>query len=229
MTKIAKKIKDLRQLLKLTQSELGVKVGVPQATVSKWENGKQEPDSENNVKLASFAGVEIHEWLDMPQLGQSTVRTRRVPLVGVLQAGAFREAVEYPVDDQRQIEAPIPAVIEGVPTRNLELQAFEVAGPSMNRYYPDGTVVYAASVMSFRAPEHEDRVIVVRRNKSGLVEVTLKEYVVAEDGRKWLYPRSYDPEFQAPLQYRDGSDGDEIHVTGIVVAALVVESSRKRR
>jgi hypothetical protein len=167
--------------------------------------------------------------MDMPKLGESTIRQRRVPLVGVLQAGDWREAVEYPEGDQRLIEAPIPNTIDGIPTSRLELQAFEVAGSSMNQVYPPGTTVYAASTMSYREPEHEDRVIVIRKDKHGLVEATLKELIIGEDGKKWLWPRSYDPEYQAPLQYRNGSDGDEVMISGIVVASLVLEASRKQR
>lgn len=227
MTKMAKKIKDLRLLLNLKQRELGDRLGgVLQSTVSQWERGKQEPDAENNLKLAALAGVEPHEWMGLPKLGESSVRQRRVPIVGVLQAGDWREAVEYPDEDQRQIEAPIPETIEGVPTRRLNIQAFEVAGPSMNRIYPEGTIVYAASTMSFREPVAGDRVIVVRKDKHGLFEATLKELDITPDGKKWLYPKSYDPEHQAPLPY---VNGEEVTVSGIVVAALVLEESRKQR
>jgi transcriptional regulator with XRE-family HTH domain len=228
MTKIAKKIKDLRTMMNLKQRELAEKIGggVLQSTVSQWERGKQEPNAENNLKLANLAGVAPHEWLNLPALGESTVRQRRVPVVGVLQAGAWREAVEFPEDDQRLIEAPIPDMIDGIPTRRLELQAFEVSGSSMNRVYPEGTIVYAASTMSYREPESDDRVIVIRRDKHGLVEATLKELIIGDDGKKWLWPRSYDPEHQAPLPY---ANGDDVTVSGIVVAALVLEESRKRR
>lgn len=231
MSKIAKKIKDLRIQMNLKQRELGEKLGgVLQSTVSQWERGKQEPDAENSLKLAAIAGVEPHEWMDMPKLGESTIRQRRVPLVGVLQAGDWREAVEYPESDQRLIEAPIPAMIEDrYPTNRLELQAFEVAGSSMNKVYPEGTTVYAASTMSFREPENLDRVIVVRKDKHGLYEATLKELVIEDDGRKWLYPRSHDPEHQAPIQYVRGGGDDEVTISGIVIASLVLEASRKQR
>jgi len=231
MTKIAKKIKDLRTLLQLRQWELAEKLGdgVQQSTVSQWERGKQEPNSENTLKLAALAGVEPHEWMGLPQLGESMVRHRRVPVVGVLQAGDWREAVEYPEDDQRLIEAPIPDFIDGHRTNQLEIQAFEVAGPSMNRVYPEGTIVYAASTMSYREPENEDRVVVFRTDRNGLVEATIKEYIVESDGRKWLFPRSYDPEHQAPLPYADVAKGEEVVVSGIVIAAMVIESSRKQK
>ena len=217
----ARKIKELRALLDLTQSELGEKLdGVPQSTISKWERDLQEPDSLHTIRLAGLAGVEPHEWMGIPPVGKSTMSPRRVRLVGTVQAGNWREAVED--DGSRYVEAPLPEWLSG-----LDIQAFEVAGPSMNRIYPDGTTVYVASTSSYRGPVDKDRVMVVRTSAAGLVEVTLKEYILGEDGKRWLWPRSYDPEFQAPLPYVEGSSGEDIIVSGIVVAALVLEVARK--
>jgi len=220
---MAQKIRDLRTLLDMNQAEFGKKLGgVPQATVSKWERGKQKPDSGHAVRLARLAGIEPHDWLGIVGLGETEITGRRIPVVGALQAGQWRDAVAYPEDDQRWIEAPLPPEFQ-----RYDIQAFDLVGPSMNRVYPDGTIVYIASTQSYRAPENTDRVLVIRRNNLGLVEATLKEYVVGEDGKKWLWPRSHHPEHQAPLEYVKGSDGDEITVTGIVVAALVLERSRQ--
>lgn len=221
MSKMSQKIKNLRTLLGLDQTEFGKKLGgVPQATVSKWERDKQQPDAENTVRLARLADVEPHDWLGIPGLGGVAPKGQRVPIVGAVAAGEWREAVAYPEDDQDWVEAALPSSY-----RNLEIQAFDVNGPSMNRVYPDGTLVYVASTQSYRAPESGDRVLVVRHNKVGLVEVTLKEFVVDDAGKRWLWPRSYDPMYQAPLDYADKSDGDVV-VSGIVVAALVLEKGR---
>lgn len=225
MAKIAKKIKDLRLLLNLGQAELGKALGgIPQSTISKWENGKQEPDAENTLKLAALAGVEPHQWMGIPAIGEVVPQARRIPVVGAVQAGAWREAVAYPEDDQRWVEAPLPDEFG-----KYDIQAFDLVGPSMNMVYPDGTTIYVASTMTYGEPVSGDRVLVIRKDKSGLVEATLKEFVVGEDGRVWLWPRSTDPEFQAPLPYVEGSDGDDIVVSGIVVAALVLERSRRQR
>ena len=218
--KIARKIKELRTLLDLNQAELGKKLGVPQATVSKWENEKQEPDSENTVKLAALAGVQADEWLGIAGLGKATLSPRRIPLVGELQAGSWREAVVF--DDGEYVESPLPPSFG-----KLGVQAFRVVGTSMDRLYPDGTIVYVAPVSKYRAPETGDRVLVIRANTKGLFEATLKEYTVGADGKKWLWPRSSDPEHQAPLPY--GGDGEDVDVTGIVVAHFMVEALVPKR
>ena len=73
-----------------------------------------------------------------------------------------------------------------------------------------------------RNAEETARVIVQRRNADGLFEATLKEYVVDEHGKKWLWPRSYDPEHQSPVQYKGGN---EVTITG-VMASFIVEALR---
>ncbi|MCH5159442.1 MAG: helix-turn-helix transcriptional regulator [Clostridiales bacterium] len=42
-TKIAERIKELRQVANLTQAEFGMKIGVSQDTISLWEQGKSIP------------------------------------------------------------------------------------------------------------------------------------------------------------------------------------------
>lgn len=49
-----KRLKELRKKKKLTQIELGEKVGVKQSAYGKWENGKCEPNLETLLKLASI-------------------------------------------------------------------------------------------------------------------------------------------------------------------------------
>ena len=51
------KLKDLRKSRKLTQSQFADMMGVSQATVTFWENGKREPDLATVVKLADFYDV----------------------------------------------------------------------------------------------------------------------------------------------------------------------------
>ncbi len=48
------KIKVLRLKLKITQAELALKIGIPQSTISKWENGKREPSINQLITLAKF-------------------------------------------------------------------------------------------------------------------------------------------------------------------------------
>ncbi len=54
---IGTNLKLLREEMKLTQRQLGVKLGVCNQTVSFWENGSREPDLDMLVKIAGYFGV----------------------------------------------------------------------------------------------------------------------------------------------------------------------------
>ncbi len=54
---IGTNLKLLREEMKLTQRQLGVKLGVCNQTVSFWENGSREPDLDMLVKIACYFGV----------------------------------------------------------------------------------------------------------------------------------------------------------------------------
>lgn len=54
---LGKNIKDLRTELKLSQRELGRRLGVCNQTVSFWESGQREPDLDALIKIAKFFEV----------------------------------------------------------------------------------------------------------------------------------------------------------------------------
>lgn len=56
------RLKELRLKKRLTQIELGEKVGVKQSTFTNWENGKREPNFETLLKLADSLEVSL-DWL----------------------------------------------------------------------------------------------------------------------------------------------------------------------
>ncbi len=61
--KIGKLIATLRKQLKMTQSELGAKVGVGDRAVSKWENGITCPDISIINELSKVLGITSDELL----------------------------------------------------------------------------------------------------------------------------------------------------------------------
>lgn len=143
---------------------------------------------------------------------------RMVGIIGEIRAGAFAE-----------IPAEQPEPVEFVPVQlpdyqRAQLYALVVRGRSMDRDYPDGSVVVVcpAHEAGIRANDH----VVVRRWRGGLAETTLKE-VVVENGGVALWPRSTDPEFQTPIRLntvRDADEGPEI--IGVVVGSFTARASR---
>ncbi len=61
---LAKTLAKLRKEAKLTQSELGEKIGITAQAISKWENGTAEPDIAMLKKLADIYGVSISYIID---------------------------------------------------------------------------------------------------------------------------------------------------------------------
>lgn len=57
------KIKKLRFMKFISQKKLAEMIGVSQAAVCMWENGKNKPDWENAKKLAQIFGVTLDELL----------------------------------------------------------------------------------------------------------------------------------------------------------------------
>ena len=63
----AERLKDLRRQFKIGQNELASKLQLSNASISYWENGKQEPTASALFKLAKFFGVTIDYLLGLEQ------------------------------------------------------------------------------------------------------------------------------------------------------------------
>lgn len=214
---IAGRIKALRESLGLKQHELAKLVGVNQSNVSKWERGEDEPrEPKTLLRLAELAHVPLSQFLGYGAPSKFVPQARMARVVGELQAGAWKEAIEWDFDDQYEERVAFADELPDVP-----LKAYRIAGPSMNRMFPHGTIVFVAPLSGTGlSPQSGKPVLVSRRNSDGLYEATIKEYVVDGDGSKWLWPRSYDPAHQAPVPYRE-SKSEEVTISGIVMVATV--------
>ncbi len=132
-----------------------------------------------------------------------------IEVIGEIRAGHWMEAQE-----QEQFERyTIPVVAPGP-----EWFSLKVTGPSMTEAgFSDGCFA-VCQPLTPRIPTAADGdfVAVERIRPDGLREVTLKQYVVHDDGTVELWPRSADPRYQSPLPFDDGPDGTEVRIIGIV-------------
>ena len=105
----------------------------------------------------------------------------------------------------------------------LTLHAAETRGPSMNRTYPEGTVlVFLDNMEAEESPQFGKRYIVERERADGLREATVKTLQRDADGKAWLLPDSDDPRHQAPIEI-NGAEGDTIRLVGRVVYSITRE------
>lgn len=70
------RIKDLREDRDLRQSDLAIATGIDQRTISNYETGKTNPDSDALIKLADFFGVSIDYLVGRKSFDSSTNEAR---------------------------------------------------------------------------------------------------------------------------------------------------------
>lgn len=150
--------------------------------------------------------------LPPPPPGRLKALERRIPVVGVVEAGIWREAAALTLQEVTDF---LPMEVRGY--ERALLRALKVAGPSMNLVYPEGRFVVVADPAE--AGVRTGDYVVVERYKLDVVEITLKEIDVDEDGRIVLRPRSSHPDHQEPIYLRnDDMDQTAPKIVGVVVA-----------
>ncbi len=76
LIKIGRFISELRRENKITQEELGEKIGVTNKTISRWENGNYLPSVEMLQRLSNELSVSINELLCGERLNDNSFRQR---------------------------------------------------------------------------------------------------------------------------------------------------------
>ncbi len=204
-------IKALRAQKGMTQQDLADCLGVSWQTVSNVERGHTALSSKKIDAYARCLGVETHRILAAPAGGTVTVKA-------LVQAGHFAESWEADESDWYEVELP-----ETLKIMPFKVHAAEVRGPSMNRRYPEGSVVFFTDTVE----TGEDfvpgkRYIVERERADGLREATVKRLWRDEAGKLWLVPESDDPRFSESIPLEGGED-DTVRIVGRVRGAFVRE------
>jgi SOS-response transcriptional repressor LexA len=172
-------------------------------------------DPRTYAKLARAAEVPLHRLTgEMPEPPSPTA----IWVVGHVQAGSFNEAVEWDRSRWYPVDVPIPDRFRRV------AKALEVRGNSMNLEYKPGAIVIWVDMLDYRPPRHEDHVVVYSERMDGQIEATIKEYRVDANSKRWLWPRSDDPEHQLPLDLDNPPEG----VCNITVKGIVIGDYRQR-
>lgn len=90
LIKIGRFISELRRENKITQEELGEKIGVTNKTISRWENGNYLPSVEMLQLLSNELSVSINELLCGERLNDNSFRQRADDtIVNVLKSSTF--------------------------------------------------------------------------------------------------------------------------------------------
>lgn len=206
-----------REILRQFINERGLKIArwakdsaVDKNSIYNFLNGHSNAlDMRTYAKLARTAEVPLHRLTgDVPEPPSPTA----VWVVGTVEAGAFKEAVEWDRSKWYAVDVPVPERFR------RKAKALEVRGYSMDLEYKPGAVVIWVDFLDYRPPRNEDHVIVYSRHRDGTIEATVKELRVNDEGQRWLWPRSTKPEHQQPVNIETPPEGIEsIEIKGIVI------------
>ena len=175
---------------------------IDRAAVNKMRSGGRKISADELVAITRILRVKAP--VEPPQ----TEGLRTVIVAAHVQAGLFSESWEWNEDDQYPVAIPDDPALRG-----YRLYAAETRGPSMNRRWPEGTVVvFTNAAETLESPIPGRRYVVEKRRQGGDAEHTVKLLHQDGDGKYWLVPESNDPRYQAPIAVDDGAD-DEYVVT----------------
>jgi SOS-response transcriptional repressor LexA len=141
----------------------------------------------------------------------TTIGLTSYPVLGVVEAGAFREADLINDVEPRMIEAYHDDVYP-----NARPMAWEVRGDSMNQLgIVEGMVVLGVDFQQAGGTLQNGTIVVVEQNRGGLIERSLKVVALYND-RTEFQPRSSNA-IHKPIIYRNGNSPDaEVRVLTLV-------------
>lgn len=202
-----------------TVKEAAIRLNVPYATYAAHENGSRVPDIETLVFYAKRYRVSVNWLATGAEDAIAAQGLRPVTVKAHVQAGEYSESWEWADRDAYDV------YVEDVPElRAFRLYACETRGPSMNRRWPEKTVVvFTDAQETLEEPIAGKRYVVEKTRADGRSEHTVKLLHIDEDGQFWLVPESTDPRFQAPVRVNGDDDTETVRIVGRVHFAVTRE------
>lgn len=158
------------------------------------------------------AATEADEWMTVCQ---------------AVQAGVWREEVDWPADDRFEVKV-------GVPVEEGERYGAVVEGRSMDRVLPPGTVLECVKLIGSDIDVQDDDLVIVERVQGALRELTCKRLSRRPDGEYELRAESTLPEFGEPIPIGSPDPehwgDDETRIVAVVIRAhLHLHRSLRRK
>lgn len=169
------------------------------------------------LKLARAAGVSPP---DIGVISASAPESMELPIAYEVAAGAWLASDEVRDEPYGYAEAQRVAPFADFP-QWLE----RIVGDSIDRRIPPEALIHVVDTIALGyAPRDRDLVVVIRRRAGGqFFERSVKEVEVNRDGVR-LWPRSHNPRWQEPLEYRAGlndAEEAEVEIVGLVIRAYI--------
>jgi repressor LexA len=213
------RVREWRKKRGLTLEQLSEASDISVSNISRLERGLIPYNEETLGKLARALGCAPGDLLPGDTSLNDPLPLSRVPVIGYVQAGKWREAMEWGVDERYSV--PVPADPDHPKARRFGL---EVRGTSMNRVFPEGTVVICIPTGDYNHGIGDGNFVVVqqRDRQTNEMEATVKQLQIDARGRAWLWPRSDDPEHQQPIELPRNHHEHAHHAGGAEIAVVAV-------
>jgi len=198
------RIREARERLGWTQSDLAKKMGTTQQTIQRYEAGAVDVNSSKLVRLAEILGTTVDYLIGIPT---NAVRACPGgvprPVIGRISAGPFGTVYE---ESGEELDVP-----DDVWECHRGGFWMRVSGNSMNRLFAEGSMVYV------------DPACEVRNGDVGVAcvngdEGTVKRIFFEPNNVVRLHPESYDPEYRDRVIDEDDPESPSFHIEGKVVS-----------
>ena len=136
-----------------------------------------------------------------------------LPVVGLLQAGAWMERVD------QEKAGTVPVTLDQRYAKRHQY-ALKVQGQSMNRLVQHGDYVHCVDWKEVAGELEHEMIIVIQRCWQGLIETTLKQVEIDENRDVILLSRSDEDQYRVPITVRNGlilNDDCEVTIQALVV------------
>ena len=154
---------------------------------------------------------------------QEQFEIKTVPVVGITEAGAFREAGDIGPLEDKVVSVPL------VPGYASNAQfAVLVRGNSMNIDIRDGDYAICLDYRQTTTEIKHDDIVVAQLERAGIFETTIKIIRKSKRGELELWPASTDPKHQDVVQIGAQEDGATVSVIGLVIGVFR-DISRRRK
>lgn len=218
---VTQRLKDIRQRAGLSMQELAKAMGYRNSSsYQRYEDPSLTRDDSLPIKFVqkllpvvtgkgapAISDREIMELVG-PLLATST--TEQMEVSGRVAAGIWQD-----LDETSQTPLGYLPVQNDRRYAGRHQYALLVDGESMNKILPSGTYVVVVEAFG-RSPRHDD-LVVVRRNRSGLIERTVKR-VNIDNGTVEFRPESTSESFK-PLILEGNADETQIEIEAYVVGS----------
>jgi len=207
------------------QKALAIAADLNETYVRDILKGKSKnPEASKLARLAEALGCTSDQLLGKGST-VSPIHTTQIEVRGDVQAGVWRDAMEWPRSEWYAITVPLDA-----PYAGLHRYGLLVKGDSMDKVFPEGSIVVVVNLVDLgRMPTTGEIVIAVQRSKvSDEFEATVKAVQVLDSGEMILWPQSTNPDLAMPVRVPVIKGDHDAGMPDVFIQALVVASYRPK-